>query len=81
MTPASRCDLLNGSRVVNKHLKNTGALVKEMQSERQSVRDFLDKSFGLCLVQGDGIVSWSLSEYNSEDRCEVGIATVEGYRR
>lgn len=72
---------VDGNLVANKRLKNLDMLTKEMQSERQSAVDFLDKSFGFCLVHGDEIVGWCLSEYNSENRCEVGIETVEGYRR
>jgi RimJ/RimL family protein N-acetyltransferase len=63
------------------HLQNLDALIEEMCSERESVADFLDKSFGLCLVRGDEIVGWCFSEYNIGDRCEVGIATLEPYRR
>jgi RimJ/RimL family protein N-acetyltransferase len=63
------------------HLKNREDLAEEMCSERESVADFLDRSFGVCLIQGDEIAGWCLSEYNSADRCEVGIATFEPYRR
>lgn len=63
------------------HLKNLDRLIEEMQSERDSVDDFLRYSFGICLVHGDELVGWCLSEYNCGNRCEVGIETVEGYRR
>lgn len=56
-------------------------LREEMQSERPSVEEFLDKSFGFVPVHGNAIIGWCLSEYNCGDRCEVGIATAEGYRR
>jgi GNAT superfamily N-acetyltransferase len=56
-------------------------LVEEMQSERPSVDEFLNKSFGFVPVHGNKIIGWCLSEYNCGDRCEVGIATAEGYRR
>lgn len=62
-------------------LKNRDALIEEMQSERVSVEDFLSKSFGFCMLHGEEIVGWCLSEYNSENECEVGIETVEAYRR
>lgn len=62
-------------------LKNIDALREEMCSERASVADFLAMSFGFCLVRADEIVGWCLSEYNTADRCEVGIATAEGHRR
>lgn len=62
------------------HLTNLELLTEEMCSERASVEDFLEKSFGVCLLHGDEIVGWCLSEYNSPGRCEVGIATLEPYR-
>ncbi len=63
------------------HLRHLDELREEMCSERPSVEDFLAHSFGVCLVRGDELVGWCLSEYNTGDRCEVGIATRESYRR
>ena len=68
-------------KVLKRNLKNIDILTEEMCSERQSVKDFLDKSFGVCLIQGDEIVGWCLSEYNSGKRCEIGIETVSSYRK
>lgn len=65
----------------NTNLENIEALREELCSERASVDEFLEKSFGVCVRHGDILVGWCLSEYNSGDRCEVGIETVEGYRR
>ncbi len=61
--------------------QNLDFLTEEMCSERESVDDFLTKSFGVCLTQGDQIVGWCLSEYNTGHRCEVGIATHEDFQR
>jgi len=63
------------------HLANLEGLTKEMSSERQSAEDFLTKSFGVCMLHGDEIVGWCLSEYNSAGRCEVGIEVHKPYRR
>lgn len=57
------------------------ALIEEMMSERESVDDFLDHSFGFSIVDGKRLVTWCLSEYNDGLRCEIGIATAEAYRR
>lgn len=62
-------------------LRNLEELVEEMQSERPSMKDFLDKSFGFCMIHGDELVAWCLSEYNSGKRCEVGIGTRQGFKR
>lgn len=56
-------------------------LREETQSERVSIADFLEHSFGVCLTHGLDLVAWCLSEYNCGERCEVGIATVEAYQR
>jgi RimJ/RimL family protein N-acetyltransferase len=73
--------LVDRSLLEQAHLANLGDLMKEMSSERQSTEDFFGKSFGVCVLQGDEIVGWCLSEYNSADRCEVGIEVVKPYRR
>lgn len=67
--------------VAQAHLENLDALREELCSERASVEDFLEKSFGFCLVTGDELAGWCLSEYNQAGRCEVGVATVEKYQR
>jgi len=45
------------------------------------VDDFLARSYGLALLQGDALLGWCLSEYNKPTRCEVGIGVAEGHRR
>lgn len=57
------------------------ALVEEMCSERESVETFLDQSFGIAAFHGNGLAGWCLSEYNFENRCEIGIATHTPFRR
>lgn len=60
---------------------NSDLVQAEMQSERDSVDDFLDKSFGFCVVKDDEISSWCMSEYNVADRFEIGIETHPAHRR
>jgi len=76
-------ELLPANAALLERLNPAGreALSEEMTSERPSVADFLDKSFGVCLVQGDELVGWCLSEYNHAGRCEVGVATMEPYQQ
>jgi GNAT superfamily N-acetyltransferase len=67
-------------------LGNHARLAEEMCSERPSVQDFLQRSFGVCALagdtlDGDTLAGWCLSEYNCGDRCEVGIEVVEEYQR
>lgn len=56
-------------------------LMEEMCSERESVDAFLDKSFGVTAFKDGALAGWCLSEYNYEDQCEVGIATLPPYQR
>lgn len=63
------------------HLTNLAEVRDEMCSERISVQDFLENSFGFCIQRGDELIAWAFSEYNSNGCCEVGIATVKKYRR
>jgi len=62
-------------------LKNTDRVIDEMRSERTTVEEFMEKSFGLCAVAGREIACWCMSEYNTGDRFEIGIETVAEYRR
>ena len=69
-------DLLSQS-----HLENLDYLKEELCSERPSVEDFLDKSFGYCILKENQLAGWCLSEYNTGKRCEVGVATVDAFQR
>jgi RimJ/RimL family protein N-acetyltransferase len=60
---------------------NVDRVREETVSERDTVEDFLEKSFGYAAMKGNEIVSWCMSEYNTGDRCELGIETVEEYQR
>jgi RimJ/RimL family protein N-acetyltransferase len=62
------------------HLRHLDLLEEELRSERPSVDEFLDKSFGVCAVTGATLAGWCLSEYNHGSACEVGIETVPAYR-
>ncbi|HNC91526.1 MAG TPA: GNAT family N-acetyltransferase [Anaerolineales bacterium] len=56
-------------------------LEEEIHSERTSPEDFFANGFGICPVYENQIAGWCLSEYNTHDRCEVGIATLEPHQR
>ena len=61
--------------------KNTELVSSEMVSERASVEDFLEKSYGFCALYDDTITSWCMSEYNVDQRFEIGIETHPDYRQ
>jgi RimJ/RimL family protein N-acetyltransferase len=62
-------------------LKRLDDLREEMCSERPTVEEWLVRSFGVCAVHEDELAGWCLSEYNLDERCEIGIETCEPYRR
>lgn len=64
-----------------KELANLHDLAEELCSERSSVDEFLQKSFGTVILSDTRLAAWCLSEYNLDDRCEVGIATMADYQR
>ncbi len=73
-------------RSVDKNLIETdfsgkSALLEEMCSERESVQAFLSRSFGTVAFKDETLAGWCLSEYNFQDRCEIGIATMEPFQR
>jgi RimJ/RimL family protein N-acetyltransferase len=72
---------VDAALLADSRLEHREALMAEMCSERASVADFLAHSFGVCALRGDEIAGWCLSEYNSGDRCEVGIETLAPYQR
>ena len=71
----------DGALLARTDLLGHAELLAEMSSERPSVTDFLMKSFGTVAVADDAIIGWCLSEYNTADRCEFGVATAVERRR
>jgi RimJ/RimL family protein N-acetyltransferase len=72
---------IDASPLGETHLRNLPDLVEELQSERESVAAFLQHGFGVCAQIGDEIAGWCMSEYYTGPRLEIGIGTVEAYRR
>ncbi len=56
-------------------------LLEEMCSERDSVKSFLEHSFGIAAFRGPTLAGWCLSEYNHTNQCEVGIATMTPFQK
>ncbi len=67
--------------LVDSNFEGKHDLLEEMCSERKSIQAFLDQSFGIAAFKDSTLAGWCLSEYNFEDRCEVGIATMPPYQR
>jgi RimJ/RimL family protein N-acetyltransferase len=73
---------LDRSLLADDGLEHIEEVREEVVSEAPSQEEFLKDRFGFCALYGeDELAGWCLSEYNSQDRCEVGIATVESHRR
>ena len=45
-----------------------------------SIDTFLERGFGFAMLHGTSVVCWCTSEYVSEERCGMGIETVEDYQ-
>jgi hypothetical protein len=66
---------------LSSNVKGLEAIREEMCSERLSVDDFLEHSFGFCPIKDGEIAGWCMSEYNIDRRCEIGIATLEKHQQ
>lgn len=72
---------VDAALLADKSIRNLEYVTEEMVSERPSIDAFLAHSRGVCLQHGDKIIGWCMSEYNSGNRCEIGIAVAAEYRR
>lgn len=52
-----------------------------MEGNWGSTADFLQKGFGFVTLCATECVAWSVADCRSGDACEIGIRTVEQYRR
>jgi hypothetical protein len=62
-------------------LKNGDEIAAGIRCEWPSQEAFFEQGFGFCLTHQDDIASWSLMDYASGSRCEIGINTDWDYRR
>lgn len=60
---------------------NTERMIGEMLSESPSVEYFLASQGGMCARHGNTLAGWCMIEYRHGARCELGIETLEEYRR
>jgi GNAT superfamily N-acetyltransferase len=72
---------VDGALLADPAIENIAYVTEEMVSERPSVADFLARSFGYCLVHEKRIIGWCMTEYNTGNRCELGIETATPFRR
>ncbi len=66
---------VDAALLADSSLTNLDYVTNEMLSERPSIEDFLQKSFGTCVLLENEIVGWCMTEYNTGTRCELGIET------
>jgi RimJ/RimL family protein N-acetyltransferase len=81
--PALQLRAVDAALLAEPDLGALEQLREEMCSERESVEDFLARSFGVCFVDAgrQTLAGWCLSEYSCGARCEVGIEVLEAYQR
>jgi len=81
MPEGFQLQMVDADLLANTELKHLETLKEEMTSERPSVDDFLAKSFGVCAIHENELAGWCLSEYNADNRCEIGIETTSEFRQ
>lgn len=81
LPPGFELTAVNSGLLARTQLKHLDYLKDELCSERASIEDFLENSFGFAILHDSDLASWCLSEYNQDGRCEVGVATVDEYQR
>lgn len=62
-------------------LHNLDSLEEELLSEAPSVDYFLTHRFGVCGIYNNSIAGFCTSENDLDERCELGINTLEPYQR
>lgn len=81
LPPDFRLAVVDAELLDDLSMANREELTEEIRSERESVADFLARSFGMALLHDRSVAGWCLSEYNLGRRCEVGIAVAGPFRR
>ena len=66
---------LDGKLYGDEHIR------KWVEDPWKSRASFFEKGFGYCIHTDTEAVSWSLTDYVSDNRIEIGIHTNENYRR
>lgn len=66
---------------VDTTLVNSQLLLEEIVSESPSLEHFFRQNFGFSAQDGHQLVGWCLAEYHYQSRYELGIETIEDYRR
>ncbi len=61
--------------------RNAEYLRAEIDKQWPKPEDFLEKGSGYCVLQGDAITSWCLTEYPTDSACSIGVETVWQYQR
>lgn len=62
-----------------KQLENLDEVIHLIDSNWLSKELFLQKGFGICVLQRDTIISWCVADYVVDDQCEIGIETDERF--
>ena len=57
-------------------------LLEEMRSETESPDDFLNRGhFGIVAIKGKEVAGFCLSEYNFQDKLEVGVEVLPNHQK
>jgi RimJ/RimL family protein N-acetyltransferase len=79
--PGVRLERVDGNLLAEAGLEDVERLRDYVQGTYASVEAFLERGVGMCVIHDGRIVSWCTSDCIVGHRCEVGIRTLEPYRR
>jgi RimJ/RimL family protein N-acetyltransferase len=72
---------IDGEILRRTELDNHDEVENWVRSNWGTEENFLENGFGVVLMGDDGILSWSLADGVSGDRCEIGIHTDDDHRK
>lgn len=72
---------IDEAKVADTTFANRELLIEEIHSESPSLEYFFRQNFGFCAQDAHQLVGWCLAEYRYQSRYELGIETIEAYRR
>lgn len=72
---------INQEIFYDKKIKNINFLSLEIQRWWNSTEEYLNKTFGYCIMFDNKIVSYCICNFSHGDICTIGIETLDEFRR
>jgi len=72
---------IDGEFLQRRALKNFPQVAEWIEDSWDGDKGFLERGLGFCMVRGETVVNWCLTDCVSGKQCEIGIDSDAGYRR